>query len=385
MNSQLPATTVADKCVMIVAGEASGDIHGANLIRSMREKAGGFFFCGIGGRAMQEAGARLIVDADQLAVVGITEVFAKLPVILKSMAAAKRMVRSQIPNLLILIDFPDFNLRLATAAKKAGIPVFYYITPQVWAWRKRRVHAIRRLVDHAAVIFPFEVDFFREHNVPVTFVGHPLLDAGYHQEMIAGAQPSAEEQPVIGLLPGSRSREVRSHLPVMLAAAERIRQQIKTAKFIVSCAPSVPREEFTTICQAYHDRLTVELVSDRVITIFEKSTLVVAVSGTVTLEAALSETPMLIVYRVSKMSYWLARALIRLQNISLVNLVAEQEIVPELLQSEASPSKIAEEICDLLNNPDRLEAMRTGLREVRRRLGGSGASANAADIAISLL
>ncbi|MFP4445309.1 MAG: lipid-A-disaccharide synthase [Desulfosudaceae bacterium] len=386
MSSQQPLqpTVPANKFVMIVAGEASGDLHGANLIRRMRQRSDAFFFCGIGGRAMRQAGARLIVDADQLSVVGITEVVVKLPAIWSGLSAVKKIIRSGLPDLLILIDFPDFNLRLASAAKKAGIPVFYYITPQVWAWRKRRVHQIRRLVDHAAVILPFEEAFFQQYQVPVTFVGHPLLDAGY-ENLPEAVDGSSRPSGVIGLLPGSRTREVRQHLPLMLAAAERIAARGQPVTFVVSCAPSVPQAVFTEIVEPYAGRLCLEFVFESVAAIFSRSTLVLAVSGTVALEAALAETPMLVIYRVSRISYWLARALVRLDHISLVNLIAGRQIVPELIQAAASPENIARQAADLLADPERLQAMRHELRQIREKLGAGGASDRAADIAVSLL
>ncbi|MFO8048065.1 MAG: lipid-A-disaccharide synthase [Desulfosudaceae bacterium] len=386
MSSQEPTKpgALANKCVMIVAGEASGDLHGANLIRSMRAKSDTFFFCGVGGQAMRRAGAKLVVDADKLSVVGITEVLIKLPAIWSGLSVVKKIIRSGLPDLLVLIDFPDFNLRLAAVAKKAGIPVFYYITPQVWAWRKRRVHQIRRLVDHAAVILPFEESFFKQYQVPVTYVGHPLLDAGY--ERLPAARPDqAIPVNVIGILPGSRSREVKRHLPLMLAAAVRISSARAPVSFLVSCAPSVPQAVFSEIAEPFSGRLRLEFVFESVSTVFEKSTLVMAVSGTVTLEAALSETPLLVVYRVSTVSYWLARALIRLDYISLVNLIAGRQIVPELLQSAASSENIARRIGELLDDPERLRTMRHELREVREKLGRGGASGRAADIAVGFL
>ncbi len=370
---------------MISAGEASGDLHAAHLIRSMRDKHPSLFFCGIGGAAMREAGAKIMVDADQLSVVGITEVIARLPAILNGMAAAKKILLSRLPDILILIDFPDFNLRLAAVAKKAGIPVFYYITPQVWAWRRRRVYTIKRLVDRAAVILPFEEDFFRQHGVPVSFVGHPLLDSGYDQLPPPAEQSLQTDRPVVGFLPGSRTREIRKLLPVMLEAALAVSKQQQTVRFLVSRAPSVATDVFNRIAEQFSGRVVFEVVTDRVETILQQATLVVAASGTVALEAALTATPMIVVYRMSALSYWLGRLLIRLQHVSLVNLIAQKTVVPELLQKEATAESIAARVLDLLNDRNRLRQIRAELLEVRGKLGGSGASERAAGIALKML
>ncbi|MDY6905219.1 MAG: lipid-A-disaccharide synthase [Thermodesulfobacteriota bacterium] len=380
MNTETP---VADtRCVMIVAGEASGDLHGANLIRRTRERCDGVFFFGIGGAEMRNAGARILVEASELSVVGITEIFIRLPSILKGMGAAKRALSSGLPDLLILIDFPDFNLRLAATARKHGVPVFYYITPQVWAWRKRRVYQIRQRVDHAAVILPFEVDFFRQYDVPVTFVGHPLLDAGY--EVLP--EPVADnEETVVGLLPGSRHGEILRHLPVMLDAAAAMAEKDPKIRFLVSSAACIDPAFVRSITDKYGERVALEVVPGNVVNVFRQSALVIAVSGTVAVEAALYTTPLIVIYRVSWISYWLARILVKIDHISLVNLVAEDRLVPELIQSDATADKIAQTALGLLGDENRLMAIKTGLRKVRERLGGPGASDRAAEIAVGML
>lgn len=370
---------------MISAGEASGDLHGANLVRAMRQKQGSLFFCGIGGAAMKAAGVKTIVDADRLSVVGITEVIARLPAILSGMSAARKILRSRVPDLLILIDFPDFNLKLAAIAKQQGIPVFYYITPQIWAWRQGRVQTIKRLVDRTAVILPFEDRFFREHDIPVSFVGHPLLDTGYALSPAAAQWQPEGSDPVIGFLPGSRAREIRRLLPVMLEAAAAISSQKKQARFLISRAPSVSREAFDQIAGQFVGRVNFEIVTDKVEALLRRTTLVVAASGTVTLEAALSATPMIVIYRVSALSYWLARMLIRLKHISLVNLIAEKEVVPELLQGGATAEAIAAQATAILEDGEMFSRIRAGLLEVRHRLGDSGASDRAAAIALDML
>jgi len=214
-----------EKCIMIVAGETSGDIHGAKLVSALRKRNNKLFFCGIGGGALGEVGVKLLMDASEIAVVGITEVFSKIPNILKGMRVAKKTLKTLRPDLLILIDFPDFNLHLASYAKKLGIPVLYYISPQIWAWRPGRVKRIRKLVDHLAVILPFEEDFFRGHAIPVTFVGHPLLDTPTSPQNKA-LNRLTQDHPVIGFLPGSRDGEIAKHLPIMIHAARNLHKKI---------------------------------------------------------------------------------------------------------------------------------------------------------------
>jgi lipid-A-disaccharide synthase len=325
-----------------------------------------------------------VADAADLSVVGITEVFARLPAIFHGLAVMKKLLKSLRPDLLILIDFPDFNLHVAAAAKKMGIPVLYYISPQVWAWRRGRVRRIARLVDHMAVILPFEEDFYRQHNVPVTFVGHPLVD-GPPAVCRQNLKITDVNRPVIGLLPGSRSSEIARHLPVMLEAAAILKAETKAAEFLISHAPSVSKGQIDTIMAEHTGAAALEVISAPVETVFERSDMVIAASGTVTLQAALHGTPMVIIYRVSPVSFWLGRALVRVPHIGLVNLVGGEQIVAELVQHEARPDKIAAAVKHLLHNPQKLNHLKQQLLGLRDVLGGPGAAARVADIALRLL
>lgn len=368
---------------MIIAGEASGDLHGAKLAQSIKNHARDTFLFGVGGNAMQTQGVRLIVHAETLSVMGITEVLSRLPTIYRAMAIVKKALTSLKPDLLILIDFPDFNFHVAAVAKKLNLPVLYYISPQIWAWRQNRVKKIKRLVDHMAVILPFEAPFYHEHKVPVTFVGHPLLDRippiQYHH-----ASTERLNRPIIGLLPGSRVKEVSTLLPVMLEAASILKHTLPAAQFVVSCAESMSEDLVSGLVSPYASTLDVVVTKGPVAQVFEQSRILVAASGTVTLEAALYGIPTVIVYKVSPISYWLGKRLIKVKHIGIANLIVEKEVQPELIQDDASPQNIAETITAMLGDRQRFKELEKELLGVRDLLGGPGASDRVAGIALDL-
>lgn len=370
--------------MLIIAGEASGDAHGAHLVAAMKRRDPDLFFCGIGGKNMREKGVRLLCDAADLSVVGITEVFAKLPNVIRGMTSVRRILKGLRPDLLILIDFPDFNLNAAAAAKKLNIPVLYYISPQIWAWRSGRIHKIRRYVDHMAVILPFEEVFYRRHGVPVTFVGHPLMDV-YDGLDASATVDNTSSGTVIGLLPGSRRGEIEKNLPEMLAAASILQQRSRDVSFLISVAPSIHPEWVSSLAAPYQGACRIELRPGDVSGVFEASRLIIAASGTVTLETALYGIPMIIVYRVSPVSYSLGRALIRVDHIGLVNIIAGERVVPELVQEDANPRNIALTAADLLDHPEKMDHMRKKLQQVRKAMGGAGAADKTAGIALDLL
>lgn len=370
-------------CIMLITGEASGDLHGANVVKALKKKTG-LKFIGIGGKALREEGVRILFESNKLSVVGITEVFSKLPDILKGIRTAKRAICQFKPDLLILVDFPDFNLFIAGIAKHRGIPILYYISPQVWAWRSGRVKKIRRLVDHMAVILPFETDFYRRHGVSATFVGHPLLD-NVRPVSPAHFKKNLSGPPVLGLLPGSRDREIFNHLPIMLDAATRLKVHFPDLKVLVSLASSLDRRFVEEIIEKYQGSLKVELVEGGAANTFNQSTVLVAVSGTVTLEAALAGIPMVIVYRVSPLSYRLGKALIRVKYISLVNLIARRELLPELIQEKATSENIFLAVKNMLDNPGQLALLNKQLQWMRNAFGGPGASDRVADIALDMI
>lgn len=368
---------------MIIAGEASGDHHGARLVEAMRRKDENLFFCGIGGKSLEAAGARIVVDASTLSVVGITEVISKLPNLLKGMARVKKLLRGLQPDLLILIDFPDFNLHMASVAKSLEIPVLYYISPQIWAWRSGRIRKIKRVVDHMAVILPFEEAYYRKYQVPVTFVGHPLLDSDTIIPKQSG--PFTADPSVIGILPGSRDTEVSRHLPDMLSAADRLTRRNRNLKFLVSLAPTVERAFLEKIVSSDCGKASCEIVTGGVNQVLERCGFAIVVSGTVSLETAISGTPMVIIYRVSPLSYWIGKALAKVGHIGLINLIAEKEIVPELIQDAASPEQIADKVYEMISDSAGLLKIKNDLAAATQMLGGPGASGRAAEVALGML
>ncbi len=341
---------------MIVAGEASGDLHGARLVQALRRLRPELTFCGMGGPELAGAGMELLCDAARIAVVGVTEVLGHLGDILTARRVLVEAMRSRRPALLVLIDFPDFNLWLARTAKKFGIPIFYYISPQVWAWRSGRVRTIGRLADRIGVILPFEEEFYRQRGVRVDFVGHPLLDSVRNtqtrQEFCQrhGLDP---RQTLVALLPGSRRKEISGLLPIFLESARRLaQQQGRPCTFLLARAPTVAAELLEAAgAGAGAGGIDLRVVSEGRYDLMAASDAALAASGTVTLELAILDVPMVVTYRVSLHSYWLGRLLVRVPYFSLVNLVARRMVVPELLQDECNPGNIVRHLLPLLKDP----------------------------------
>lgn len=369
---------------MLIAGEASGDLHGAYLVKSIRSSLPEGRFYGIGGIHMQREGVTLIQDISRLGVTGAWEVLAKLNTIRKVYRQVLHTLKTSRPDLLILIDYPDFNLRVARKAKKLKIPIVYYISPQVWAWRRNRIYLIARLVTKMIVIFPFEQELYQQVGVDVTWVGHPLIDRvkpeldkiqfcrGY------GLDPS---RPLIGLLPGSRENEIRRLYPVMRSAADLISKQIPQTQFILPLAPSIQE----ALLLKFPGQTPVQIIKNRGYEAMNAADLLIVASGTVTIEAALLKVPMIITYKVSPLTYALGKRLIRVPYIGMVNLVAGKQLAPELIQQDATPERIAQEAIKLLQDPAKLMAIREELAKVREKLGEPGASDRAAQAVIEVL
>lgn len=377
------------KKVMIVTGEASGDIHGSNLVRALQQKYDDLDFYGMGGPELQSTGVDILFDADKVSVVGIFEVFSHLGDIFKAQKILRKKLVSDPPDLLIIIDLPDFNLLLAKKAKKLGIPVFYYICPQVWAWRSGRIKTLKKRADRFGVILPFEEQYFKDRGLNATYVGHPLLDSVVRSktraEFLAEHNISPETK-IIGLLPGSRKREVSSLLPIFLEAAQKLERAVNNKLvFVIPKASAIDVTIFKDAGVELAKDIDVRLVEGDRYNLMAACDCVVAASGTVTLELALLKTPMVVTYKLSPLTYSLAKFLVKLEHFSLVNLIADFKVVPELLQEEVEGQTICDELAMLLNVYSKNRSMRNGLNLVNNRLGTKGASSRAADVVIEML
>ncbi len=373
--------------ILIVAGEASGDLHGARLVEALTGLEPRISVEGMGGPQMRAAGVRLLADAGGTAVVGLTELWEKRRTLQLALRRLRDHLRAVRPALLICIDFPDFNLLLARTAHQLGIPVCYFISPQVWAWRRGRIRTIRRLVRKMLVLFPFEEALYRSAGVDVTFVGHPLLDVLAKvppREACRAALGIRGATPVLGLLPGSRDAEVRRHLPLLLQASAELAAARPDLRFLLGLAPSLEGKALTALAAA-QSPAQVTAVHGRTHEVIRAADVLLAVSGTVTLEAAILGTPMIITYRLGALSWLIARLLIHVRFIGLPNLVANEAIVPELIQFEATPERLAATAAAILESPERQARMRAALAEVRTRLGAPGAAERAAREVLALL
>jgi lipid-A-disaccharide synthase len=373
------------KRVLLVAGEASGDLHGSHLVRALRERDSALEISAVGGEALKREGAKIIFDVARIAGMGLTELAGNLTSLWRAYSQVKKNLREHRPSLLILIDFPDFNLRVARVAKRLGVPVLYYISPQVWAWRKRRIAEIARLADRVAVVFPFEAPLYEQAGVKVEFVGHPLLDVARasrpREETLArlGLDPSKQ---TIALLPGSRRREVAYHLPVMIEAAEMLSKEM-ALQFILVRASTVGRDSLERSLSGAS--VGVSLSDGDAYNVLHACDLAWTASGTATLETALMLRPMVIVYRLSRMTYALARRLVRVDSIGMANIIAGEKVVPELIQNEVTAEKIAAESRAILGDRELRERMISKLSEVRAKLGSPGAAGRTADIALAMM
>lgn len=367
--------------VLLVAGEASGDAHGADLVTALKKQAPNVKVFGVGGQYLREAGMHTLVDTATVAGMGIFEARDKLRALIRTYRQLTQILRTAPPDLLILIDFPEFNLRLAKIAKQVGVKVFYYISPQVWAWRKRRVYTIAQRVDRLAAIFPFESDFYAKHGCSVDFVGHPLVDRvrpTRSREETLEHYALDPRRKTIALLPGSRAQEVRYLLVPMLEATKLLGAEYQ---FVLAVASTLNLEQLKSQTVSY----PVHIVQGDTYNVVHAADLALVASGTATLETALLERPMVIVYRMAPVTYALARLIVRVPFIGMPNLIAERQVVPELVQHEVTPDRLANAARQLLNDPQAYSLTQEGLREVRRRLGSGGAAERAAQLVVAML
>lgn len=358
----------------VIAGEASGDLHGSNLIRQLARIDSSAHFRVWGGDQMENAGAEVVKHYRDLAFMGFAEVIANLPTILGNLKWCKQDILAYRPDVLILIDYPGFNLRIAEFARKSGLKVFYYISPQIWAWKKNRIHQIRRDVDEMFVILPFEQSFYKELGMDVHFEGHPLLDvlntnAARETEVSFRQKYQLPDSPIIALLPGSRKQEIRKMLPVMLEAV----QQLDNCTAVVAAVPWLPAEFYDEVAG---DKPFIRVVGDTY-ALLKNARVAAVTSGTATLEAGLIGTPEVVCYKGGQISYWIARQLVKIKYISLVNLILDKPVLKELIQDEMHAASLSEELKALMDGEARDRQIEAFAR-LRGVLGGEGASARVA-------
>ena len=372
--------------VLIVAGESSGDLYGAKLVEAMASLSPEVTFHGIGGKEMKRSGVNLLFSSSELAVVGITEVVEKMGHIWRAWRTMKRFIEDHTPHLAVLIDYPDFNLRLAKVLKNNAVPVLYYVSPQVWAWRPGRIKTIAKRVAKMAVILPFEVPIYQQAGVDVEYVGHPLLDildpalSRKEARRQLGMPP---ENLLIGLLPGSREREVRALLPFLMGAAEIISREFPSCRFILPLASTIKRDLVQDVIEG--NQLPLEVTEGRTFEVMKAADLLLVVSGTATLEGAIAGVPMVIIYRLSPITYLIGRILVKVKCIGLANIVVGRKVVPELIQGEVTPRRIAHEAKKILEDPAKRDEIEGAFKLVQEKLGGKGASLRVAHMALQMM
>ncbi len=368
--------------VMLSCGEPSGDLYAGALVREIRRSSPGADVFGLGGRQLAAAGGRLVADYAGLAATGLTEALSVLPHTWRTFRRLVRAARAERPDVFVAIDFPEVNFRLGAAVSRLGIPVVYYIGPQAWAWRSGRFRTMRRFVTRALVIFPFETPLYREAGIPVSFVGHPLLDlapGAAGRETFRREHALEAKAPVVALLPGSRPNELRLILPDMAAAARRIRDSIPSVQFVVARAPGLPEPLFEPLAALRRTGAPPRVVESQTDAVLAAADVVITASGTATIQTAIHECPMVVVYRLSRLTYWMARRFIKVSAFGMVNLVAGRTIVPEYAQAAFTPAVVADDAVRFLSDEAHAARTRQALREVREKLGGPGASRRAAE------
>jgi len=369
--------------ILISAGEPSGEMYAAELARELTARTGAHVF-GLGGRRMREAGVELVADCSEVAVVGISEVVRRLPAVWRIYQRLAGESARRRPRLAILVDFPDFNLRLARRLHAQGVRIVYFISPQVWAWRPNRVHLIKRLVERVLCIFPFEEKFYRDAGVPVTFVGHPLVDSvrpRRTREEFARRHEIDPAAMIVAILPGSRRSEVAHNLPRIFEACHQLSAQSEPA-YVLAAAPEITEGFLADYARA---DLPVHLAVDSAYDALAAADAAIVSSGTATVEAALLETPMVVVYRVSATTAFIARRLVRTPHFAMVNLIAGRRVVPELIQDDFTPQALARETRKLLDSPDARGRMKRDLADVHAKLGPGGAIGRAAEVIAGML
>ena len=368
------------KTIMIIAGEASGDLHGSSLASSLKAIDPDLRLIGMGGEKMIKAGVESYQNIEDLSVIGLGEVLSNLGKFTAVFRCLVGRLDSEKPDCVVLIDYPEFNLRFAKEAKKRNIPVIYYISPQIWAWRKGRVKIVKKFIEKMMVIFAFEKEFYEKEAVAAEFVGHPLLDVvrpRFSREEFLKLQGLADNKKILALLPGSRQIEVIRNLPVMLKAAGIIKNKFgEDVQFVIAKPKEIKGEIYAEILKDCV--LKPKIIEDYPYDCVNAADLVLVASGTATLETAILEKPMLIIYKVSFLTWLVGKMLVKIPDIGLVNIVAGARIVPEFIQFDATAEKIADEAIGLISSPEKINEVKINLRAVKEKLGGPGASRRAA-------
>jgi lipid-A-disaccharide synthase len=376
----------ARKKVVIVAGEPSGDLYGAKLVEAMASLSPQVEFYGIGGSEMEKRKVHLLFSSSELAVVGVTEVLEKMGNIWRAWRRMKRFIKDHKPHLAVLIDYPGFNLRLAKVFNENAVPVLYYVSPQVWAWRPGRIKKIAKRVAKMAVILPFEASLYEQAGVDVEFVGHPLLDIlddGLSREKARRQLGIAADALFIGLLPGSRGGEVKALLPPLVGAAEILASDFPLSRFMIPLASAIGRDAVQGFIA--QSRIPIEIVEGRAFEVMKAADLLLMASGTATLEGAIAGAPMVIIYRLSPITYLIGRMLVKIKCFGLANIVVGRKVVPELLQGEVTPQRIAFEAKKILQDHAKREEIKDEFRLIKDKLGGKGASQRVARIALQMM
>lgn len=369
--------------LMVIAGEASGDLHGGHVVEELKKKYPGLEIFGTGGKRIEAAGAELYYRAEELAVIGLWEVLKHYRFFKSVFNHLLDVLDERKPDAVLLVDYPGFNLRFAEEVKKRGIKVIYYVAPQVWAWKKNRIEKIRAFVDELIVLFPFEVDYFKKNGMDTHCFGHPLLDAvqvSRTKEETLEKWNLDSEKKVVSLLPGSRRNEVLKHFPILVEAANRLIKERDDVQFVLPLAPTVQKAEIAHYLET--SDASIRIVENDTYNVVGNSDFAVVASGTATLETAVLGTPMILYYEVAPITYFLGKYILKIGMIGLPNIVAGKEVVPELVQKESHPEMISEKLQYYLSNDQAYQTMRDDLTDVKRKLGESGAYEKTAEFII---
>ena len=382
----MPTPSSCTHTVFISAGEASGDAHAARMVDEMKQMEPTLYFTGMGGEKLRSSGVEILVDINKMAVVGLVEVLIKYRSLKAELKRLQNYIEKNRPDLVILVDYQEFNQQLSAFAKQLGIQTLFYIGPQVWAWRPKRVYKMPSITDHLAVILPFEKDCYKDTDLDVHFTGHPLTDTVKKDKKPEQARRllSLPESTTIGLFPGSRPGEIKRVLPVLLDTAKRIRESKPDCQFVLPMASSLKNTDFQPFQQPI-EALSVHIIEDHFYDTAMACDVVLTSSGTSALEIALLEIPMVIVYKIAPLSFFILNKLVTVKFLGLMNIISGREIVQEFIQGDAKPHAITEEALRLLNDITYRENMIKALAEIRRQLGAGGGSKNVAKLACTLL